>query len=123
MSFLRYFLLALIVLGSTYGDIYLAKGMKQIGEISPSRWHDLLFAPLNPYVAFGIALLMIFYISYLASLSWAAGSLYSRGAKLPDDSFLTTGMEMLCVKAGAGSLGVDGRVLQRRDAKKLPSSD
>jgi len=71
MSVLRYFLLALIVLGSTFGDVYLAKGMKQIGEISPGRWHDLLFAPLNPYVAFGIVLLMIFYISYLASLSWA----------------------------------------------------
>ena len=71
MSFLRYFLLALIVLGSTFGDVYLAKGMNQIGEISPSRWHDLLFAHLNPYVAFGIVLLMIFYISYLASLSWA----------------------------------------------------
>lgn len=71
MSFLRYFLLALIVLGSTFGDVYLAKGMKQIGEISASRWHDLLFAPLNAYVAFGIVLLLIFYISYLASLSWA----------------------------------------------------
>jgi drug/metabolite transporter (DMT)-like permease len=71
MSFLRYFLLALIVLGSTYGDIYLAKGMKQIGEISPARWRDLFFAPFNPYVAFGIVLLMMFYISYLASLSWA----------------------------------------------------
>lgn len=71
MSFLRYALLAFIVLGSTFGDVYLAKGMRQIGEISPSRWHDLLFAPLNPYVAFGIALLMTFYFSYLASLSWA----------------------------------------------------
>jgi len=71
MSFLRYFLLALIVLGSTFGDVYLAKGMKQIGAISLSRWHDLLFAPFNPYVAFGILLLLMFYISYLASLSWA----------------------------------------------------
>lgn len=34
-----------------------------------------------------------------------------------------TGMEMLCVKAGAGSLGVEGRVLERMEAKKLPSSD
>jgi drug/metabolite transporter (DMT)-like permease len=32
----------------------------------------------------------------LASLSWAAGSIYSRTAKLPEDSLLTTGMEMLC---------------------------
>lgn len=35
-------------------------------------------------------------ILVLASLSWAAGSLYSRGARLPEDSLLTTGMEMLC---------------------------
>ena len=71
MSFLRYFLLAVIVFGSTFGDVYIAKGMRQIGEISISRWHDLLFAPLNPFVAFGTILLMMFYISYLASLSWA----------------------------------------------------
>ena len=71
MSFVRYVLLALIVIGSTLGDVYLAKGMKQIGEISLRRWHDLLFAPLNPYVALGTALLMMFYLSYLASLSWA----------------------------------------------------
>jgi drug/metabolite transporter (DMT)-like permease len=71
MSFLRYVLLALIVLGSTFGDVYLAKGMKQIGEMSVHRWRELLFAPFNPWVALGIVLLMIFYISYLASLSWA----------------------------------------------------
>jgi len=71
MSFMRYVLLAFIVLGSTFGDVYLAKGMKQIGEMSVRRWRDLLFAPLHPYVALGIVLLMIFYISYLASLSWA----------------------------------------------------
>ena len=71
MSFIRYVLLALIVLGSTLGDVYAAKGMKQIGEISVRRWHDLLLAPLHPYVALGIGLLMMFYFSYLASLSWA----------------------------------------------------
>lgn len=71
MSFVRYILLALIVLGSTFGDVYIAKGMKQIGAISVHRWRDLLFAPLHPYVALGIVLLMIFYLSYLASLSWA----------------------------------------------------
>ena len=31
----------------------------------------------------------------LASLSWAAGSIYSRSAKLPEDSFLATGMQMV----------------------------
>lgn len=34
-----------------------------------------------------------------------------------------TGMQMLCVKPGAGALGTQGRLLQRMDAKKLPSSD
>lgn len=71
MSFLRYFLLLVIVLGSTFGDVYIAKGMKQLGAITVSRWRDLLFAPLNPWVALGVVLLMSFYISYLASLSWA----------------------------------------------------
>ncbi|MBE9474559.1 MAG: EamA family transporter [Chloroflexi bacterium] len=37
----------------------------------------------------------------LAALAWAAGSLYNRGAKLPDSPLLGTGMEML-----AGSLGL-----------------
>jgi drug/metabolite transporter (DMT)-like permease len=71
MSFLRYVLLAFIVLGSTFGDVYVAKGMKQIGAISVHRWRDLILAPLQPYVALGILLLAIFYFSYLASLSWA----------------------------------------------------
>jgi len=71
MSMLRYVLLALIVIGSTLGDVYIAKGMKQIGEISAHRWRDLLLAPLHPDVALGVALLAMFYFSYLASLSWA----------------------------------------------------
>lgn len=71
MSLVRYFLLAVIVLGSTFGDVYIAKGMKQIGEVTVSRWRDLLFAPLHPYVALGVVLLISFYVSYLASLSWA----------------------------------------------------
>lgn len=37
----------------------------------------------------------------LAALSWAVGSLYNRGAKLPDSPLLGTGMEML-----VGSLGL-----------------
>lgn len=36
----------------------------------------------------------------LASFSWAVGSLYSRGAKLPSSPLLGTGMEMLAGSAG-----------------------
>lgn len=71
MNFMRYVLLVLIIFGSTFGDVYVAKGMKQIGEISISRWRDLILAPFNPWVALGVVLLVMFYVSYLASLSWA----------------------------------------------------
>jgi drug/metabolite transporter (DMT)-like permease len=53
-------------------------------------------------------------IVVVASLSWAAGSLYSRSAKLPDDSFLATGMEMLmggvCLVVAAFVAGEYARV-------------
>jgi hypothetical protein len=32
-------------------------------------------------------------------------------------------IELLCVKAGKGSLSIEGAVLQTKDAKPLPSSD
>lgn len=34
-----------------------------------------------------------------------------------------TGMEILCSKAGQGSLSVDGRAIGATESKKLPSSD
>jgi hypothetical protein len=34
-----------------------------------------------------------------------------------------SGLEMLCTKAGVGSLAIDGRALELREAKPLPSSD
>jgi hypothetical protein len=34
-----------------------------------------------------------------------------------------TGIEVLCVKPGAGSVAVDGRLLALKAAKALPSSD
>lgn len=44
-------------------------------------------------------------ILLLASLSWAVGSLYNRGAKLPASPLLGTGMEMLLGSAGLFILG------------------
>src|SRR6266852_1894955 len=71
MNLWRYLLLVLLVLASTLGDVLLKRGMGQIGVITASRWHDLLFAVLNPWIAFGVLLLLIFFASYLAALSWA----------------------------------------------------
>jgi hypothetical protein len=34
-----------------------------------------------------------------------------------------TGLEVLCSKAGAGSLSIDGRSIEATEAKKLPASD
>jgi hypothetical protein len=34
-----------------------------------------------------------------------------------------TGMEVLCTKAGAGSLTIGGRPIGAKEAKKLPASD
>lgn len=42
------------------------------------------------------------------------------GKRYGDDE---AGLEVLCVKAGAGTVGFAGRALIQRDAKRLPSSD
>ncbi len=34
-----------------------------------------------------------------------------------------SGLELLCTKAGAGALGVDGKPLPLKESKPLPSSD
>jgi hypothetical protein len=34
-----------------------------------------------------------------------------------------SGLEVLCTKAGAGGLSIDGREIAAKDAKKLPASD
>jgi len=48
----------------------------------------------------------------------SAGS--QMGKRYADDE---TGLEALCVKAGQGSLSVDGRAIGSKEAKKLPASD
>ncbi|MBW8813121.1 MAG: hypothetical protein JF588_06810 [Caulobacterales bacterium] len=48
----------------------------------------------------------------------AAGSLAGKRYADPE-----TGLEVLCTKAGAGSLSIDGRPIGATEAKKLPASD
>ena len=71
MNISRYLLLLLLVLASTVGDGVLSRGMKEIGEITASRWHELLFAVMNPWVACGVLLLVVYFATYLSALSWA----------------------------------------------------
>ena len=71
ISVKRYLVLVTLLLGTTLGDVFLSRGMKQIGQITASRWHDLLFAVTNPWIIVGILLLIVFFVSYLSALSWA----------------------------------------------------
>ena len=67
--------LAVIIVSSALGNVLLSKGMKQLGDISHQpAWRivgSALAAMLNPWVAAGVALLALFFFSYLAALSWA----------------------------------------------------
>ena len=66
-------------------------GLAGIGIlVGPSEWSG---NHLN-LDSLGVAVLL------LAALSWAIGSLYSRGADLPSSALLGTGMEMLAGSAG-----------------------
>lgn len=71
MNVWRYLVLLAVVMGSTLGDVFLSHGMKQLGHITVSRWHELLFAASNPSIALGTLLLIVFFSSYLTALSWA----------------------------------------------------
>jgi hypothetical protein len=42
------------------------------------------------------------------------------GKRFADD---VSGLEVLCTKGGKGSLGIDGRSIGQKEAKKLPASD
>ena len=62
----------------------------------------------------------------------ASGSQKPGGGPAPDWSGGTavgkrfeheSGLEVLCTKAGAGTLGLDGKVFGLKEAKPLPSSD
>lgn len=71
MNFRKYLVLAGVVLFSSFGDVSLSRGMKSVGQISFSNFHQLFSALLNPWVVAGIALLVLFFVSYLTALSWA----------------------------------------------------
>ena len=71
MTVRKYFvLLAIVIFGAT-GDTLLSRGMKEVGEIHLSDWHELIYAIGNPWVLGGIVLLLGFFASYLSALSWA----------------------------------------------------
>ena len=71
MTFRQYLVLAGVTVFAASGDSLLSVGMKQVGQISFHRLPEMILAFLNPYVGFGILLLLAFFACYMAALSWA----------------------------------------------------
>jgi drug/metabolite transporter (DMT)-like permease len=67
----RYVVLLIAAVTAPLGDTLLSVGMKQVGPVSLDQPVVLLHAVLSPYVSLGIALLIGFFASYTAALSWA----------------------------------------------------
>ena len=71
MTFRKYLVLAGVTLFAAIGDTLLARGMKQVGNVSLRGLPDIVFSILNPWVALGIIFLLGFFASYMTALSWA----------------------------------------------------
>ena len=67
----RYLVLLTVALTAPFGDTLLAVGMKRLGPVSLAHPGLLLHAVATPYVAAGIVMLIGFFASYTAALSWA----------------------------------------------------
>jgi drug/metabolite transporter (DMT)-like permease len=71
MNFRKYLVLAGVTVFAASGDSMLSHGMKQVGGISLHHLSGVISAVLNPWVAIGILLLLAFFATYTAALSWA----------------------------------------------------
>jgi drug/metabolite transporter (DMT)-like permease len=71
VTFQKYLVLAGVAVFSAAGDSLLARGMKDLGSVSLHNLSSLMLAILDPWVASGILLLLAFFASYMAALSWA----------------------------------------------------
>src|SRR5262245_27782586 len=70
-----YVLLVSTVFFSSFGNVFLSKGMKQVGEIidfSPTALLSVFLKTfMNSSIWLGIFSLLLFFVSYLLLLSWA----------------------------------------------------
>lgn len=71
MTFRRYLVLVAVMLTASFGDMFLSVGMREVGPVSIHHLSTLLAALRIPWILAGIALLTIFFASYLTALSWA----------------------------------------------------
>ena len=71
MTFRRYMVLVAVMLGASFGDTFLSKGMKQVGPVSIHHLSTLIVVLKAPWILAGIVLLIGFFACYLTALSWA----------------------------------------------------
>jgi drug/metabolite transporter (DMT)-like permease len=71
VTFRKYLVLAGVTVFAAAGDSVLSHGMKQASRVSLHHPLSLILAVLNPWVAFGILLLLAFFAAYMNALSWA----------------------------------------------------
>ncbi len=67
----QYLVLLAVTLSAPVGDALLARGMRQVGTVDFGHLGLLWHALFNPTVDLGIVLLIAFFASYTAALSWA----------------------------------------------------
>ena len=72
-------IIALVVLGGSIGDVFITKGMKQVGEIATLNTRELLRIAgrtlTNRWFLVGVLFMALSFFSFLAVLSWADLSL------------------------------------------------
>ena len=72
-------MIALVVLGGSVGDVFITKGMKQVGEIATLNARELLGIAgrtlTNRWFLVGLFFMAVSFFSFLAVLSWADLSL------------------------------------------------
>lgn len=71
ITFPRLLVLCSITLCAPFGDTFLDIGMKRLPAIELSHPSSLISAVLTPWVAGGIALLLVWFGSQISALSWA----------------------------------------------------
>jgi drug/metabolite transporter (DMT)-like permease len=66
----QYAVLLAIIVTSALGDTFLSRGMAQVGPVDAHHLALLFHAMINPNVVIGVLLLIVFFGSYMAALSW-----------------------------------------------------
>ena len=64
-------LTAIVVLTQVTGDYFLSRGMRQVGSLVGQSPLAFIGAFLNPWVALGVAILILWLFSHMVLLSWA----------------------------------------------------